>query len=341
MSDNTRPITMRNESGPSEEKPPEVGIAPTPTDPPESIGIQTGPPDLQSFQNATRLLAGLPRWRKPRRRLYVLGLVVSPIPCFLLWHHLVGSEWWYSFTGLGLIWIAYVLAYLYLWDWLSGKYKRAISVVWKASAEPSIGAILDASCLLPITIAPWREFKHTLIERLGRVTSPNDDSLTDLQLGVLHDIVLGRHLPTSFDTASHVTLLNALVYLGDSRTVACLQELIAGGGKFRRNEAVQTGARKYLVYTLTLMKQTRSEANQKVKDLYSGSDKTRDDEVVRAAAQECLVRLQARLAAESQRASLLRSSDQTSLPSATLLRPTTTEADSTAPEQLLRARSKP
>ncbi|MCW3051774.1 MAG: hypothetical protein JWN14_944 [Chthonomonadales bacterium] len=333
---------MQNASAPTEKKPPEIGIVPIPTPLPEAVGIPAGQPDPQAFQNAARLLATLPRWRTARKRLYTIGLWGTLIPSFFLFRYLLGPDWWQGIYGFGLIWIVFLLAYSKGWEWWTGKYRRAISVVLSASSEPSVGPIIDACSLLLVTFqpwAPWAEVKRTLIDRLSRITSPNDDSLTDRQLNVLHDIVQGRHLFSAFDTASHVTILNALVSLGDSRTVACLQELITGGGKFRRNEAVQTGARKYFVYTLTLMRQTRSEADQKVKDLYSGSDKTRDDAVVRAAAQECLVRLQARLAAESQRASLLRSSEQTSLLGATLLRPATTAADSTPPEQLLRAHS--
>jgi RHS repeat-associated protein len=295
MRDETRHITMRNKSAPSEDKPPGGGIVPTPTVLSGPIGVQDGPPDPQSFQKATRLLARLPQWRKGRHRLYRFGLWISPIPSFLLWRYLIGPDWWQGVYGIGVVWIAYILAYVKLWEWLSVKYNRAISVVLNASAEPSVGPIIDACCLLAVP----PEVKRALIDRLGRVTSPDDVSLTDLQITVLHEIVQGRRLPTSFDTASHCIILNALVYMGDARSVACLEELVGGGGKARENE------------------------------------------VVRATAQQCLVRLHARLAAESLRASLLRSSEQTSLHSATLLRPATTEADATASEQLLRAHSEP
>jgi len=331
MNDETEPAPMQNASAPTENEPPETDFAPTPTPPSESMEMPSGQPDPGAFQNAARLLATLPRWRKARHRLYTIGLWGTLIPSFFLFRYLLGEDWWQGIYGFALIWIVFLLAYSKVWEWWTGKYRRAISVVLSANSETSVGPIIDACSLLLVTFqpwAPWAEVKRTLIDRLSRITSPDDDSLTDGQLSVLHAIVQGRHLFSSFGTASHVTLLNALVSLGDSRTVACLQELITGGGKFRRNEAVQTGARKYFVYLLTLMRQTRSEANQKVKELYSGSDKTRDDAVVRAAAQECLVRLQARLAAESLRASLLRSSEQTSLPGATLLRPATAAAES-------------
>ena len=131
--------------------------------------------------------------------------------------------------------------------------------------------------------------------RWGGLIPQEGESLTDVQLTVLHDIVLGRHLPTSFDTDALCIILYAFVHLGDRRSEADLEKLVGEGGNVR------------------------------------------DNDVVWAVAEECLVRLQARLAADSLRASLLRSSEQTSLHSAALLRPATTEADATASEQLLRA----
>jgi hypothetical protein len=261
--------------------------------------VQAEAPNGPSFRKATRLLARLPQWRAVRLRLYLLGVWITPIPGFLFWRYLAGPEWWFQPMGIVALGIGYLLAYVCLWDWCSVKYKRAILVVLNASGEQSAGPMIDACCGLFVSSGPWKEVKRALIERLARVTSPDDDSLTDVQLRVLHDIVQGRHLPRGFDTASLCIILNALVHLGDTRTVTCLQERVGGAGKACENETV------------------------------------------RATTQECLVRLQERLAAESLRASLLRSSEQISPSGATLLRSTTSKADATASEQLLRSHSEP
>jgi hypothetical protein len=340
MRDETRPTTMHNDSALSEEQSPVVGIVPTAMAFSGPLGVRNGPPDPPSVRSAIRLLAGLPQWRKTRRRLYNFGLLVSPIPSFLLCRYLVGPDWWQAPYVIAGAWIAYVLAYVSLWDWLSVKYKRAISVVLNASEEPLVGPMIDASCLLAVSYGPWAEVKRALIDRLDHITSPDDDSLTDTQLAVLHDIVLGRQMPTSFNTASHIIILNALVHLGDTRTVACLEDLIGGGGKFRQKEGARATAQKRLANTFVLMGKTRSAAGLKVEELFREGGKTRDPAGVQATAQQCLVRLQARLAAESLCASLLRSSDRSASAEATLLRPATPAADATAPEQLLRAHSK-
>ncbi len=278
----------------------EVGIVPTPTVLSGTLSVREEPPDPEAFQQATRLLAGLSQRRKSRHRLYKFGMWGTLIPGCLLWHYLVGPEWWQGIYGFGLLWIPFILAYCKLWEWWSLKYRRAIAVVLSANAEPSLGPLIDACCLIVVSNSnPLVAVKRALIERLECVTSPDDESLTVRQLSVLHDIVQGIYLPTGFNTNSLCIVLNALVYLGDTRTVASLEEIVAGGGEVREHE------------------------------------------VVRAEAQRCLVRLQARLAAESLRASLLRSSEQTSLHRATLLRPATTEADTTPSEQLLRAHSEP
>ena len=288
---------MRNNSTPSEDKPPEVGIVPTPTVLSGPLGVRDGPPDPQSFQKATRLLARLPPWRKGRRRLYQFGVLLTPISGILLWGYLTGPDWWQApISGPMVMMLAYMLTFVFLWDVMTVRYKRAISVVLNAGAETSIGPIIDASCLLPVSYTQWAEVKRTLIDRLGRVTSPDDNSLTNVQLSVLHDIVLGRHLPTSFDTASHCIILNALVHMGDARTVACLEELSNGARNARDSDPVQAMARQYLVFYFRQMGRARSAGD--VEKLIGGPGKTRDHDVVRETAQQCLVRLQTRLAAQ-------------------------------------------
>ena len=170
MRDETRSTTMQNESALSEAKLLEVAAVLTPTDRSAPVGVRNGPLDPQAFQNAKRLLAGLPLWRKGRRRLYVSGLLVSPIASFLLWRYLVGPDWWQAPYGIAGVWIAYIFAYLCLWDRMSGKYKRAIPMVLSTSAEPSVGPIIDACCVLAVSHGPWAEVKRALIDRLGRIT---------------------------------------------------------------------------------------------------------------------------------------------------------------------------
>ena len=124
MRDETSETTMRNEATPSEEKPPEAGIVPTSTVRSELIAARDVPPDPRAFRKATRLLARLPRWRKGRRRLYLFGVVVAPLPSFLLWRSLIGPDWWQGLSGIGVLMVVYFLAYYKLWDWWSVKYKR-------------------------------------------------------------------------------------------------------------------------------------------------------------------------------------------------------------------------